>query len=107
MTGDDPFSPSSAAAAAMPPGPAPLRAAEREIAVPDILSGTNPLVAAANPLLNLVPQLRATVQHPDPAQLRNYIVGEIQAFETRARALGISPETIIGARYCLCTALDE
>ena len=27
----------------------------------------NALVAAANPILNLVPQLRATVQHPDPA----------------------------------------
>ncbi|MBC8924676.1 type VI secretion system protein TssL, partial [Escherichia coli] len=27
-------------------------------------SGTNPLVAAANPLLNLVPQIRSTVHHP-------------------------------------------
>ncbi len=74
---------------------------------PEILSGTNPLVAAANPLLNLIPQLRATVQHPDPAQVREYLVQEVQAFEARARALGIPAETIIGARYCLCTALDE
>ena len=32
---------------------------------------------------------------------------EVQAFETRARALGVSNETILGARYCVCTALDE
>ena len=74
---------------------------------PEILSGTNPLVAAANPLLNLIPQLRATVQHPDPAQVREYLVQQIQAFELRARALGVPAETVIGARYCLCTALDE
>jgi type VI secretion system protein ImpK len=74
---------------------------------PEILSGTNPLVAAANPLLNLIPQLRATVQHPDPAQVREYLVQQIQAFELRARSLGVPAETVIGARYCLCTALDE
>lgn len=74
---------------------------------PLLLSGTNALVAAANPLLNLIPQLRATVQHPDPGQVREYLVREVQAFEARARTLGISAETIVGARYCLCTALDE
>ena len=74
---------------------------------PVLLSGSNPLVAAANPLLNLIPQLRAAVQQADPTQIRDYLVREVQAFETRARALGVSAETILGARYCLCTALDE
>lgn len=74
---------------------------------PVLLSGSNPLVAAANPLLNLIPQLRAAVQQADPTQIREYLVREVQAFETRARALGVSAETILGARYCLCTALDE
>ena len=32
------------------------------------LAGNNPLVAAANPLLDLIPQIRATGHHPAPAQ---------------------------------------
>ena len=75
--------------------------------LPEIVSGANALVAAANPILNLVPQLRATVQHPDPAALRDYLIEQIKTFELRARQLGVNSETIIGARYCLCTVLDE
>jgi type VI secretion system protein ImpK len=67
----------------------------------------NPLVAAANPLLDLVPQLRSTLQHPDPAGLRDALARDIQAFEARARAAGVSPEKTVGARYALCTLLDE
>jgi type VI secretion system protein ImpK len=47
------------------------------------------------------------VRHPDPTVIRDYLVGQVQVFERRARDLGVRPETIIGARYCLCTALDE
>lgn len=71
------------------------------------LSGLNPLVAAANPLLDLVPQLRATLQHPDPLALRDALVRDIKAFEARARAAGVAPEAVVGARYALCTLLDE
>jgi type VI secretion system protein ImpK len=88
----------------MAPGPPPGEAATE---LPQIVSGTNPLVTAANPLLNIIPQLRATVHVPDPAHLRDFLVAEIQAFEQRAMAAGIPSETIRGARYCLCTALDE
>ncbi|AFQ50605.1 DotU family type VI secretion system protein [Burkholderia cepacia] len=70
-------------------------------------SGTNPLVAAANPLLNLVPQIRSTVHHPNPAWLREHLVVEIRQFEARAQEAGVPSEAIIGARYGLCTALDE
>jgi len=87
-----------------PPGQTPPGAGAE---LPEIVSGTNPLVAAANPLLNLIAQLRATVQVPDPARVRDFLVSEIQSFETRAKAAGIPNETIVGARYCLCTALDE
>ncbi|KAF0811568.1 putative lipoprotein YiaD [Andreprevotia sp. IGB-42] len=72
-----------------------------------IISGSSPLVAAANPLLNLVPQIRATVHHPDPARLREQLLEELRQFELRARESGVPTETIIGARYCLCTTLDE
>jgi type VI secretion system protein ImpK len=75
--------------------------------LPEIISGTNPLVTAANPILNLIPQLRVTSHHPDPAGLRDYLVEQVRAFEMRARQFGVSNETVIGARYCLCTALDE
>lgn len=75
--------------------------------LPELLSGANSLAVAANPLLNLIPQIRVTAQHPDPAQLRNYLVEQIQLFERRARESQVQPETIIAARYALCTALDE
>lgn len=70
-------------------------------------SGLNPLVAAANPLLNLVPQLRSSLQHPDPAGLREQLANQIRVFETRSRSLGIAQEKVIAARYVLCTFLDE
>src|SRR5262249_29479058 len=88
---------------AAPPG-AEIASASAQL--PDVISGTNPLIAAANPLLNLIPQIRATAQ-ADPARLRDYLVDQIQAFELRARGQAIPIEVIIGARYCLCTALDE
>lgn len=69
--------------------------------------GLNPLVAAANLLLNIASQLRATLQHDDPAELRDQLVQGIRAFEARARAAGVAPEKVIAARYALCTLLDE
>ena len=67
----------------------------------------NALVGAAGSLLNLVPQIRYTVHHPNPRWLRDHLASEIRAFEVRAQRAGISPEQIGAARYCLCTALDE
>ncbi len=75
--------------------------------LPEVLSGGNALAVAANPLLNLIPQIRVTAHHPDPAQLRDYLVQQVQLFERRAREAQVPPETIIAARYALCTALDE
>jgi type VI secretion system protein ImpK len=75
--------------------------------LPDILSGSNPLVKAANHLLNLIPQIRQLVHNANPASLRDYLVSEVRKFENNARESGATPETVIGARYCLCTALDE
>jgi type VI secretion system protein ImpK len=122
MSQDDPFSsPDSdrtvimpspggraapAASASSWPGAGPA-AAGRETDEKIPASGLNPLIAAANPLLNIVPQLRATLQYADPSGLRDFIAQNIKSFEIRARAAGVAPEKVIGARYALCTLLDE
>ena len=72
-----------------------------------IESGLNPLVAMANKLLALVPQIRATYQLADPAALRESIAADLRAFESQARGRGIAAERILAARYVLCTVLDE
>ncbi|MBX3623926.1 MAG: DotU family type VI secretion system protein [Rhizobacter sp.] len=70
-------------------------------------SGLNPLVALANPLLALVPQVRATTHLADPAALRESMAQGVREFEAGARAKGIAPERVLAARYILCTLLDE
>jgi len=117
---DDPFaspdlertiilpSPGKRTTPAAAPGPGPAEAssfaAGEPLAAP---SGINPLVAAANPILNLVPQLRATVSPSDPGVVRDQLATALRGFESRARASGIDPIKIRAASYALCTLLDE
>lgn len=99
---------SASATMALPPAVGPgIDVAQVAADLPEVLSGANSLAVAANPLLNLIPQIRVTAHHPDPAQLRDYLVEQVQLFERRARESLVPPETIIAARYALCTALDE
>ena len=70
-------------------------------------SGLNPLVAAANPLLRLIPQLRATTAHADPTALREQLIAALRNFEDQARAHGVESHKIRGATYALATLLDE
>src|SRR5262245_45019575 len=77
---------------------------------PDALppdQGLNPLVALANRLLLLVPQLRQTRQVTDVAALRATLAQSIRNFVTAANERGIAPERVMAARYILCTMLDE
>ena len=67
----------------------------------------NPLVAAASPLLSAAPRIRAMVQHPNPAGLKDALADGVRKFEARARAEGLPNEQVIAARYILCTLLDE
>ncbi|WP_158782875.1 type IVB secretion system protein IcmH/DotU [Pantoea sp. BAV 3049] len=71
------------------------------------VSQENPLLAAAAPLLNAIVQIRLAATHDDPAGLRQQLVDEIRQFETRSKQAGLPFDIIIGARYCLCSALDE
>ncbi|WP_028105124.1 DotU family type VI secretion system protein [Pseudoduganella violaceinigra] len=123
MSQDDPFATADAEHTIVLPTPGGrqrAQAAPAPVAVPPIhesadfgfvqtaeISGLNPLLAAANPLLNIVPQLRATLHHPDPAAAKEFLTRQIREFERRAKAAGIANENIIAARYALCTLLDE
>jgi type VI secretion system protein ImpK len=120
MSQDDPFAfpdsdrtvimPSPGGRSAPPthrPIDTPYTNAASENANTAMVTGLNPLIAAANPLLNIVPQLRATLQYENPSGLRDYIAHNIKLFESRAKADGISAEKVIAARYALCTLLDE
>ena len=69
--------------------------------------GLNPLVRAANPLLDLVTPLRAMASHPDVESLRLQLVQAVKAFEADARAARVELDQIAAARYALCTLLDE
>ncbi len=96
------------APAAVPPGDSGASAGQPKASgLPDIVSGGNPLVAAANTLLNLIPQIRRMATNPDPAAFQHYLLECIRQFESRAGSAGVPMETIIGARYCICTAIDE
>ncbi|WP_432413220.1 type IVB secretion system protein IcmH/DotU [Pantoea allii] len=71
-------------------------------------SGTeNLLLNAAAPLLNAVVQIRQAATHDDPAGLRQSLMDEVRVFEQRCKQAGLPFEMIIGARYCICSALDE
>ncbi|HEX6703125.1 MAG TPA: DotU family type VI secretion system protein [Albitalea sp.] len=80
-------------------------AAAPDLSAPD--QGLNPLVALANRLLLVVPQLRTTRHVDDPAALRNSLAQGIRDFAARATQQGIAPERVMAARYVLCTMLDE
>lgn len=70
-------------------------------------SGLNPLVRAANPLLDVITPLRNMTSHPNVEALRLQLNAAIKTFEADARAAGVDSEAIAAARYALCTFLDE
>jgi len=69
--------------------------------------GLNPLVRAANPLLNLVESLRSMTTHANVDALRLQLVHTVKKFEADAKAARIASDAIAVARYALCTFLDE
>jgi type VI secretion system protein ImpK len=79
----------------------------RHAPVIDVTSGLNPLLRAANPLLELALPLRTRPSLTDIEALRAQLVQMVRAFEHDARASGIDNERLAAARYCLCTCIDE
>ena len=106
--------PMPAAAPAVPPpgfaaaapsfGPPPRMAGEAE-ALPKV--GLGPLAAVAAPLLDLLSRLVASVQVPNPDELRERAIRALRGFEAEARAADVSPDEIRAAHYGLCAAIDD
>jgi len=78
-----------------------------QTALPDLSGGLNPLTAAATTLLALIAQVRDSATHPDPESLFQHVSREVQQFEAAARTRGEAADTILGARYVLCSTVDE
>ncbi len=70
-------------------------------------AGLNPLVGAANPILNVVHALRSTPVQTAPPMMQAHLLEAIEAFEQRARAKDIPRHKVIAARFVLCALLDE
>lgn len=68
--------------------------------------GLNELLALANPLLLMAPQLRQTRQ-ADLAEVRAALAAGVREFEAKAQEKGLPTERVNAARYVLCTMLDE
>jgi type VI secretion system protein ImpK len=86
-----------------PPGRAPTAGALRDFSA----AGLNPLLQAASPLLILAGRLRTSLSNADIAGLRRQALDQLREFESRARAAGVANETVLAARYALCSAIDE
>ncbi|WP_245188164.1 type IVB secretion system protein IcmH/DotU [Frateuria flava] len=97
-------------AAHVPPQAAygtPARPAREEDISGFLGGGMNPLVQAASPLLLLAVQLRHSATAPDAARLREQATTQVRRFEARAQASNLPQQTVLAARYVLCTMLDE
>lgn len=67
----------------------------------------NPLVSAGGKLLVLIGKLRNLVQPPNVPALRASTADAVNQFDAAARRGGATNESVLAARYVLCTALDE
>ena len=70
-------------------------------------AGINPVIAAATPLLSLVPRIRSTLNLGDVSALHQRFSQEIQQFEQSAKQKNLDNQSILIARYVLCALLDE
>ncbi len=119
MTTPDPFAafesertvikpkPRAPAGSASAPVSAPLSAADALPVDVGELALLNPLVSAAGKLLILSSKLRHLAQPPNVPTLRAQVGEAVQRFEASARRTGASNESVLAARYVLCTAVDE
>lgn len=70
-------------------------------------SFTNPLIAAASPLISLLERLNIATQLPETVMLHEHIQHEYKAFFSRMRAQQYAEEFLTIANYLLCATTDE
>ncbi|MFP5350922.1 MAG: type IVB secretion system protein IcmH/DotU [Gammaproteobacteria bacterium] len=98
----------------VPPGaaPAPRPISHAAYRDPDSAQfktqyGLNPIVNAASMLIGVFYKTRQTVSHPNVGGLYQQLIQAIRAFEAALKEKNVAPETVLAARYVVCTALDE
>lgn len=90
----------AAAAATQPAAPVDVR----QIGT---LGAINPVIAAANPLLMMVPTLRSASAPSDVASLRVRLIEMIKDFDAGCVKQALPDDQRHIARYALCTVIDE
>lgn len=102
---------SSRTTSAAASGPSPHRDAPPGESAAERLAGIrasrNPLLEAARPLLRALADLPDQLQQDGIEQLRVLLEQEVRAFQKLCDQTNIRRDHMLGARYCLCTALDE
>ncbi len=92
-----------------PLGPAPGQVSahgQRSRKLPP-LGGINALEKAASRLLPLLLTIKNTTTHPNPDQLRNRLIQELNEFKQSAHEILGDPKKVTQASYVMCTVLDE
>jgi type VI secretion system protein ImpK len=71
------------------------------------VSGINPLISAASPLLTTLSRLKESPVYENIDHLSTQLTHEITAFESAAYQHGFHSDVIAAGRYVICAALDE
>ncbi|GLS26052.1 type IVB secretion system protein IcmH/DotU [Marinibactrum halimedae] len=69
--------------------------------------GLNPLINAASTLLGVIAKLRNTMSHDNPPDLHRRVSEEIKGLDLKLKQQNLPHQTVITARYLLCTVVDE
>lgn len=67
----------------------------------------NPLLEAARPLLRALADMPDALDQRGIEQLHQLLKQEVRAFQRLCEQANVRRDHMIGARYCLCTALDQ
>lgn len=85
----------------VPPGESPVARLSA------IKGASNPLLEAARPLLRAMGELPDRLDPDGVEPLRAVLEQEVRSFQNLCDQANIRRDHMLGARYCLCTALDE
>ncbi|RKP52319.1 type VI secretion system protein TssL [Trinickia fusca] len=72
-----------------------------------IKAARNPLLEAARPLLRALADMPDQLDREGIQQLRLLLEQEVRVFQRLCEQANLRRDHMLGARYCLCTALDE